>query len=345
MSTSSTKPTPLFFTFKEAHMKKRLSIIRQIILIHIPNITLTARILPKTIRIRRRGFIRLVEIKRPNMVPAQRGPIHSRCETGARRRIHIPDILENGRFAPEPVLREAAVGGHAADVQAVALLGREGAGRVGPGLQGEDVVVPDAGAGAGDVGGKAAGAGELGEVVGVGVPEVAVGADVVGRVGDVEAALVAGACGHPCGYVVAFLDFEGCELSVVVAGRGCGDYFSLGPLLALVKPDGAAEDSQAFALADVDGLVRLGVRICDGDKECDIAEVEGPAVRDPVHLDVVVGVEIVGAWRDLDVFGGKFGIILFEHPGAEVGAVEVFAIGNGIYGSSGGDSVFSLWGR
>jgi len=242
-------------------------------------------------------------------------------------------------------LREGAVGGHAADVQTVAVLGRESGLGVGAGLHGEDVVILDAGAGARDVGSKAAGAGELGEVVGVGVPEVAVWTGVVVRVGDVDAALVAGACGRPRRHVVAFLDFESCELSVVVANRGCRDCLSLGPLLALVKPDGAAEDSQAFALADVDSLVSLGVRICDGDKECDIAEVEGPVIGDPEYLDVVVGVEIVGAWRNLDEFGGKFGIILFEHPGAEFGAVEGFAVGNGIYGSSSGDSVFCLWGR
>lgn len=139
---------------------------------------------------------------------------------------------------PSPYCAEGAVGGHAADVQTIVVLGCEGSLGVGALLYGEDVVVLDARAGTGDVGDEAADVGELREVVGVGVPEIAVGASVVVAVGDVDAA-----CGRPHRDVVAFLDFESCELLIVVAGRGCRDHLGLGPLLALVEPNGAAEDN------------------------------------------------------------------------------------------------------
>ncbi len=231
------------------------------------------------------------------------------------------------------------------DVEPVVVLGGEGGLGVGAGLHGEDVALLDAGARAGDVGGEAAGAGEVGDVVGVGVPEVAVGAGIVVRVGDVDAALVAGACGRPCGDVVASLDFEGCELFVVVAGGGDRDDLGLGPLFALVEPDGATEDGQVLGFVNVDGLIGLGAGVCGRNEECDITEVNSPATGDPVNLYVVVGVVIVGAWSNLDKVGGKFGVSLFVHPEAKFGAVEVFTIGNCVDGCSSGDSVFCLWSR
>ena len=118
----------------------------------------------------------------------------------------------------------------------------------------DDEVFLDAGAAAGDFAGEVAGAFELGEVLGAGVPEVAGVPSAVVRVGGVDAGLISRASVPPCGDVVAPFDFKGGEFFVVIAGRGDGNDFGLGPLLALIEPDGTCEDGQSVGLADVDGL-------------------------------------------------------------------------------------------
>ena len=62
-------------------------------------------------------------------------------------------------------------------------------------------------------------------------------------------------------------------------------------------------------------------------------------------MNVVVCVEVVGPWGDLDVFGGQIGVPLFEGEEAELGAVEVFTVRYCVYGCSGGDGVCGLWCR
>ena len=66
------------------------------------------------------------------------------------------------------------------------------------------------------------------------------------RIGYVEPVLVARAGSGPSGDVVALLYLEVCDLFVATACGGDGNDFSLGPLFALVKPDGAAEDGQVL---------------------------------------------------------------------------------------------------
>ena len=98
-------------------------------------------------------------------------------------------------------------------------------------------------------------------------------------------------------------------------------------------------------MVDVERLVGDGVGVCGGDEEGYGAEVEGPAAGCPVDLDIVVVIVVVGAWGNLDKFGGVFGLSLFVHPEAKFGAVEVFAVKGAVDGRFSGYVVFCLWCR
>ena len=72
--------------------------------------------------------------------------------------------------------------------------------------------------------------------------------------------------------------------------------------------------------------------VCGDDKKDDVAEVEGPAARNPVGLDVFGCIVVVRAWGDSDPLRGEFGVALFEDERAEVSTVEVLAVGNRVDG-------------
>lgn len=143
----------------------------------------------------------------------------------------------------------------------------------------------------------------------------------------VGAALIARVGGAPDGEAVAGFDGEGCG-----GGRERGEA-GLGIELALVPPEGAAQQGEVFGLVDVeDGAVAVVAGVGGaGHDEGYAAEVERPAALVEAEGDggggggVAEGVE-VDAGCDLEELGGEVVCALGEVPGCELGAVEGVAL-------------------
>ncbi len=103
-------------------------------------ILLTPRGHPPAIDIVHLGLARRVVIEPLDVALAHGGPLDSGREPGARGRIHVPDVLEGGgAFGAEPILREAAVGGEAVDVEVAVVFAADGVAHADAGLHGQGV--------------------------------------------------------------------------------------------------------------------------------------------------------------------------------------------------------------
>ena len=103
-------------------------------------ILLAPRRHPPTVHIIDLRLARGVVIEPLDMPLAHRGALDPWREPRARGRVDVPDIFERGgAFGAEAVLREAAVGGEAVDVQVAVVLAADGVAHGDAGFHGEGV--------------------------------------------------------------------------------------------------------------------------------------------------------------------------------------------------------------